>query len=66
MVWGQIACQAQKKLKLLSIISSGSGKVMLYDTYWPAGRVGRCYSQRTVSPIIERSRRPARNRGKKR
>lgn len=66
MVWGQTACQAQKKLRLLSIINSGSRKVTLYDTYWPAGRVGRCYPQRTVSPIIKRSRRPARNRGKRR
>lgn len=57
----------KKKLwKLLSIIKSGSRKVMLYNTYWPAGRVGRCYPQSTVSPIIGRGKRHARNRGKSR
>lgn len=39
---------------------------MLYTTYWPAGRVGRCYPQSTVSPIIGRGKRHARNRGKRR
>lgn len=52
--------------KLLSIIKSGSRKIMLYTTYWPAGRVGRCYPQSTVSPIIGRGKRHARNRGKRR
>lgn len=57
----------KKKLwKLLSIIKSGSREEMLYNTYWPAGRVGRCYPQTTVSPIIGRGKRHARNRGKRR